>query len=131
MTAEELTKVFMSTPEMIEHVETIDDILDKLDEEDTQAVTIQVPKQFIRMLEFMERKNAADKGRDPAPVSKELSEWVVNDLHDMLHWLKVGPAQLRHYRDLWNRFCDERGAPEHKIPEPGQPEEPKEGPFLP
>lgn len=70
------------------------------------------------MLEFVERNNAADAGRTPAAAVDVLSQIVKNELHDMLHRLVAAPAHFAHYRNLWNRFCDEQNALEHKIPDP-------------
>ena len=74
------------------------------------------------MLEFVERNNAADKGRKADPATKVLGQMVLNELHDMLHWLVVAPAHFDRYRDLWNRFCDEQNAPQHKIASPKTPQ---------
>jgi hypothetical protein len=117
MTAEELTMAFLKTPEMAEHQKVIGTENARLDEGDTEIVCLQVPKQFLTMLEFVERNNAADAGRTPAPTTDVLSQIVKNELHDMLHWLVVQPAHFAHYRNLWNRFCEEQNAPEQKIPD--------------
>ena len=130
MTAEELTQAFLKTPEMAEHQKVIGTVNARLDEGDTETVCLQVPKQFLTMLEFVERNNAADAGRTPAPASDALNQIVKNELHDMLHWLVVQPARFAHYRNLWNRFCEEQNAPDQKIPDPLANMEPhEEGPF--
>ena len=38
------------------------------------------------------------------PPTKVLGQMVLNELHDMLHWLVVAPAHFARYRDLWNLF---------------------------
>jgi hypothetical protein len=131
MTAEELTRAFLKTPEMAEHQNVIGTVNSRLDEGDTETVCLQVPKQFLTMLEFVERNNAADAGRTAATAADVLNQIVKNELHDMLHWLVVQPARFAHYRNLWNHYCDEQGAPEHKIPTPGEvsPKDGEEGPF--
>ncbi len=63
MTAEELTKAFLKTPAMVEHAKVIGTVNDRLDEGDTETVSLQVPKQFLAMLEYDERENAAHEGR--------------------------------------------------------------------
>ena len=131
MTAEELTKAFLKTPAMIEHAKVIDTVNARLDEGDTETVSLQVPKQFLAMLEYDERENAAHEGRKPEPVIKVLGRMLHNQLHERLHWLVVAPAHFPRYRDLWNRYCDEQGAPEHKILTPGEasPKDGEEDPF--
>lgn len=113
--AEELTALFYQTPEMQECKKTADAIANQLDPEDTVAVTIDVPKEFIRLTDFLEGKRAADAGGAPLPAQTVLSRILINELHDQLHWLITGPARYSHYRDLWNRFCEAHGAPEEKI----------------
>jgi len=73
--------------------------------------------------------NASDEGRKADPAAKVLGQMVLNELHDMLHWLVVAPAHFDRYRDLWNRFCDEQNAPQHKIAKPKTPQHRREGPF--
>ena len=70
-------------------------------------------------------------GVTPLPAAKVLNQILLNELHDQLHWLITDPARFSHYRDLWNRFCDQQGAPDQKIPAPQQPTEGEggEGPF--
>ena len=130
-TAEELTAAFLKTPAMAEHTKIIGTVNAQLDPGDTETVCLQIPKQFLTMLEFVERNNASDEGRKADPAAKVLGQMVLNELHDMLHWLVVAPAHFDRYRDLWNRYCDEQGAPEHKIPTPGEaaPKDGEEGPF--
>jgi hypothetical protein len=124
MTAQELTKAFLKTPEMVEHARVIGEVNDKLDTDDTVTVGLQIPKQFITMLEFVSRTEAAHEGREPEPVGEMLNLMLVNQLQEELHLLVVAPAHFERYRDLWNRFCDEQGAPEHKIlPEEEAPAE--------
>ena len=117
-TAAELTAAFLKTPAMVEHSKVIGTVNAQLDPGDTETVSLKIPKQFLTMLEFVERNNAADKGRKAAPAAKVLGRIVLNELHDMLHWLVVAPAHFGRYRDLWNRFCEEQGAPQHKIATP-------------
>ena len=126
MTAEELTKAFRKTPAMIELAELIDAV--ENGDWDEQAVSVEVSKPLLKMLEFQERAEAAEQGRAPTPVDKILARIIDNVLQEELHWLTVEPAHFDRYRDLWNRFCDEQGAPEHKIlPEQEAPTE--ESPF--
>lgn len=113
--AEELTELFYKTPEMQECKQTAGSITNKLDPEDTVSIKIDVPKEFIRLTEFLEQKRAAEAGVAPLPAAKVLNQIVLNELHDQLHWLVTGPARYSYYRNLWNRFCDVQGAPEEKI----------------
>ncbi len=131
LTAAELTAAFLKTPAMAEHVKTIGTVNAQLDPQDTGTISLQIPKEFLTMLEFVERNNAADAGRDAEPADKVLAQIVLNELHDMLHWLVVAPGRFAHYRKLWNQFCDEQGAPNEKIPDPTTAPAPKaeEGPF--
>ena len=130
MTAEELTRAFLKTPEMVEHKTVIGTVNARLDDGDTETVCLQIPKQFLTMLEFVERNDAADAGREPATPAAQLNQIVKNDLHEILHWLVVEPVHFAHYRKLWNRFCDEQNAPEQKIPDPLASVKPdEEGPF--
>jgi len=115
-TAEELTAAFLKTPAMVEHTKIIGTVNAQLDPGDTETVCLQIPKQFLTMLEFVERNNASDEGRKADPAAKVLGQMVLNELHNMLHWLVVAPAHFARYRDLWNRFCDQQGAPDQKIP---------------
>ena len=128
--AEELTALFYQTPEMKECRETADAIANQLDPEDTVAVTIGVPKAFIRLTDFLEGKRAADAGGAPLPAETVLSRILINELHDQLHWLITSPARYSHYRDLWNRFCEAQGAPEEKISDgTATAKSTEEGPF--
>ena len=130
MTTDELNAAFLKTPEMIEHRKTIGAILNRLDPEDTETVCLQIPKQFLAMLDFTERHDAAAAGRVAAPADQVLNQIVVNELHDQLHWLTVAPARFAYYRNLWNRFCDLHGAADQKIPDPLAPtQQGGEGPF--
>lgn len=115
--AAELTKLFNQTPQMREYRETADAINNKLDTEDLVSVQIGVPRAFLRLVEFLEQKRAQAAGASPAPAEKVLAETLINELHDQLHWLTVEPARFPYYRDLWNRFCDEQGAPAEKLKE--------------
>jgi len=124
-TAEELTREFLKTPAMVEHARMLDKVQAGRDK-GNQTVTVSVPNPFATMLEFVERNNAAAAGRAPDPLAKLVQQIVENELADMLHWLVVSPGSFSRYRDLWNSFCDERGAPQHKI---GDEEPAPEGPF--
>jgi hypothetical protein len=133
--AEQLTKLFNKTPEMQECRETADSITNSLNPEDTVTVQIDVPREFLRLTEFLEQKRATAAGVVPLPTPKVLNQILLNELHDQLHWLVVEPAHFSHYRNLWNRFCDEQGAPGEKIPAPSgaEPQQSaqkgREGPF--
>jgi hypothetical protein len=129
--SEELTELFNKTPEMQECQQTAGSITNKLDPEDTVSVTIEVPKEFIRLTEFLEQKRVAGTSTAPRPAAKVLNQILDNELHDRLHWLVVSPARYEYYRNLWNRFCDEQGAPEEKIADPasGPANSGEEGPF--
>lgn len=129
--AEELTELFNETPEMQECQQTAGSITNKLDPEDTVSITIEVPKELVRLTEFLERKRVAGARGEPRPAAKVLNQILVNELHDQLHWLVVGPARYEYYRNLWNRFCDEQGAPEEKIADPASSpaKSGEEGPF--
>lgn len=115
VTEEELTAAFLKTPEMVELAKIAGEVNAKVDPGDTQTVCVKVPKQLIRLMDFMERKYAAVAGRKPASVAKALSQIATNELHDDLHLATVAPLTLEYYRKLWNQFCDERGAPEYKL----------------
>ncbi len=127
--AAELTELFYKTPEMQECKQTAGSIANKLDPEDTVSIKIDVPKEFIRLTEFLEEKRSS--GAAPRPAAKVLSQILQNELHDQLHWLTVSPARYEYYRNLWNRFCDAQGAPEEKIADPasGPAKSTEEGPF--
>ncbi len=118
--AEKLTKLFYKTPAMIEHKRVIDAINDTSALDEDVTVSLKIPRRFITMLEFRERQDAADAGRAPVPAEELLTRTLVGELEEQLHWLVVEPARFKHYRNLWNRFCDEQGAPEEKIPPPGK-----------
>ena len=129
--AEELTELFLKTPEMQECKLAAGSIANKLDPDDTVAVTIDVPKEFVRLTEFLEGKRLAGTAAQPRPVPQVLTQILLNELHDQLHWLAVSPARFEYYRNLWNRFCDEQGAPEEKIADPasGPAKSTEDGPF--
>ena len=133
--AVQLTKLFYKTPEMQECRLTADSINNALNPDDTVPVQIDVPREFLRLTEFLEQKRATAAGVEPLPPPKVLNQIILNELHDQLHWLVVEPAHFSHYRNLWNRFCDEQGAPGEKMPAPSGAEpqqsaqEGREGPF--
>jgi len=116
--AEELTREFLKTTPMVEHARVLQDIQDDPDWRN-EAVTVDVAKPLLKMLEFVEHLEAADEGRKPEQVKEILSRILDNHLQAELQGLVVSPGSHRHYRDLWNAFCDKNGAPEHKIPDPG------------
>ncbi len=124
-TAEDLTREFLKTPAMIEHARMLDQVQTSRDT-GKQTVTVTVSNPFAAMLEFVERNNAAAAGRVPDPLAAIVQQIVDNELADMLHWLVVSPGSFPRYRDLWNSFCENRGAPQHKI---GAEEPAPEGPF--
>ena len=125
-----LTKLFWKTPEMQECRQTADSINNRLNPDDTVAVQLDVPREFIRLTEFLEQKRATAAGVEPLPPPKVLNQILLNELHDQLHWLITGPARFGYYRDLWNRFCDAQGAPDQKLPDPlASAGEGGEGPF--
>lgn len=127
--AEQLTKLFLKTPAMVEHAEMIDAVHNRTDWT-SDTVCIEVAKPLLAMLEFQERAEAVENGRAPEPLDKILARIVDNELQEELHWLAVAPAHFERYRNLWNRFCDEQGAPEHKIEAPEKTEaRGGEGPF--
>jgi hypothetical protein len=128
--AERLTKLFNKTPEMQECRQTADSINNRLNPDDTVPVQIDVPREFLRLTEFLEQKRSTAAGVVPLPTPKVLNQILLNELHDQLHWLITGPARFSYYRGLWNRFCDEQGAPHQKIPDPqASAGEGGEGPF--
>jgi len=129
--AEALGKLFLTTPEMQECVTTADSINNRLNPEDTVAVQVDVPREFIRLTEFLEQKRASTAGVGPRPPREVLNQILLNELHDQLHWLITGPARFGYYRALWNTFCDAHGAQEQKIAEPRVDEEgtATDGPF--
>lgn len=129
--AARLTKLFYQTPEGRELRRIADSINAKLNVGDTVAVKIDVPKEFIRLTDFLEQKRVAGTATKPRPAAKVLNQIILNELHDQLHWLVAGPARFEYFRDLWNRFCNEQGAPEEKIADPasGPAKSTEEGPF--
>jgi hypothetical protein len=128
--AEKLAKLFWKTPEMQECRQTADSIQNGLNEDDTVRVQIDMPREFIRLTEFLEQKRATAAGVEPLPPPKVLNQILLNELHDQLHGLITGPARFRYYRDRWNRFCDAQGAPDQKLPDPlASAGEGEEGPF--
>jgi hypothetical protein len=129
--AEALSRLFLKTPEMQECVTTADSINNRLNPEDTVAVQVDVPREFIRLTEFLEQKRALTAGAGPRPPHEVLNQILLNDLHDQLHGLITGPARFGYYRDLWNRFCDAQGAPQLKIADPSADEKgtATDGPF--
>ena len=126
-----LTKLFMQTPEMQECTVTAGTIRNQLDPDDTASIEITLPRALVRLAEFIERKRAQDAGVGARSTATVLSQMLQNDLHDDLHWLIVGPAHFSYYRNLWNRFCDAQGVPEHKIADPAASSGKgmEEGPF--
>jgi len=127
---ERLTKLFHKTPEMQECRQTADSINNRLNPDDTVAVQLDVPREFIRLTEFLEQKRATAAGVEPLPPPRVLNQILLNELHDQLHWLITGPARFGYYRELWNRFCDTQGAPDQKLPDPlASAGEGGEGPF--
>jgi hypothetical protein len=125
----ELSKLFNKTAEMQECIATADSISNQLNEADTVAVKLQVPRELLRLTDFLEKKRAIAAGVEPLPTAEVLNQVLLNELHDQLHRLIVSPAGFRYYRQLWNRFCDEQNAPEQKIADPDAVEEGEEGPF--
>ena len=127
--AKQLTKLFYKTPAMLKHAQMLDAVQTG-DDSSTETVCIEVSKPLLAMIAFQERAQATEQGRAPAPTDSVLALMVDNMLQEELHWHAVEPFHFEHYRKLWNRFCDEQGAPEHKIAAPGQTaEEGREGPF--
>jgi hypothetical protein len=128
--AEKLIKLFHKTPEMQECRQTADSINNRVNPDDTVAVQLDVPREFIRLTEFLEQKRATAAGVEPLPTPQVLNQILLNELHDQLHGLITGPARFGYYRDLWNRFCDTQGAPDQKLPDPlASAGEGGEGPF--
>lgn len=128
--AAELTELFNKTPEMQECKTTAGTLLNQVHDGNTVSIKVELPRALVQLAEFLERKRAEDGGK-ARTAAKMLSNMLLNDLHDELHWLTVAPSQhFGYYRNLWNRFCDEHGAPEEKIPDPASPvEKAEEGPF--
>ena len=129
MATDELTAAFLKTPAMLEHVKNIDAVQNAEDWRE-ETVGVEVAKPLLAMLEFEEGAEAAEQGRAPTPVAKILALIIDNVLQEELHWHVVEPLHFARIRRLWNRHCDENGAPARKIPEPGQETEPApDGPF--
>jgi hypothetical protein len=126
----ELTALFLKTPEMQEAKTTAGTLLNQLDEGDTVSIQIELPRALVQLAEFLERKRAG-KATAAKDAAKVLARYLHNDLHEELHMLTVAPLSFGYYRDLWNRFCDAHGAPEHKIADPNAaPDQGREeGPF--
>jgi len=103
----------------------LDDVQTSRDQ-GNQTVAVTVANPYAVMLEFVERNNAAATGRAPETLAALVQRIVENELDNMLHWLSVAPGHFPRYRDLWNAFCDDHNAPQHKI---GVEEPAPEGPF--
>lgn len=126
-----LTKLFYQTPEGKEFRDTVDSINRDLNEDDTVRVEVRVPRQLIRLVEFVEEKRVKGSKVPPSPADEALTRILVNNLQEQLHWLVVSPGTFSGFRELWNRFCDEQGAPEEKIADPAEKsaQDTEEGPF--
>ena len=72
--AEKLTQLFHKTPEMQECRQTADSINNNLNLEDTVAVQLDMPREFIRLTEFLEQKRATAAGVMPLPTPKVLNQ---------------------------------------------------------
>ena len=129
--AARVANLFWKTTEMEECRRTADSIKNNLNPEDTVAVKIDVPREFLRLTQFLEKKRATAAGVEPLPPPQVLNRILLNELHDQLHGLITGPARFDYYRDLWNHFCDAQGAPELKIADPSADEKgtATDGPF--
>ena len=129
--AQELTERFNKTPEMQECLLVAGTVNNQLDPEDTVPVTISVPREFIRLTEYLEKNRATEAGVAGRPAEKVLNQIMLNELHEQLHWLTVAPAHFSYFRNLWNRFCDAQGAPEERIADPteGSSKGEEDGPF--
>lgn len=127
--AEQLMQQFLKTPEMQECSTFAGKINNQLDPGDTVPVTINVPKAFIRLTDFLEQKRVGGSSGKPRPAGSVLNQILLNDLHEQLHALTTGPLTFAHYRELWNSYCDANGAPEEKLRGPLDPEHTLEGPF--
>jgi hypothetical protein len=129
--AAELTTLFLKTPEMQECSTTAGTILNQVHDGKTVSIQIELPRALVQLAEFLERKRAEEGGTAARSAAKVLGNMLQNDLQDELHWLTVQPAHFAYYRNLWNRFCDDQGAPEEKIADPARPQTQggEEGPF--
>lgn len=114
----ELTKLFYKTAEMQDYSLSLGAIEAGLDPEDTVPIKIDVPRGFLKLVEFLEKNRAADAGVAPLSPTAVLSRMLVNELHQQFHRLSAEPAHFAYYRNLWNRFCDQQGEPEQKITAP-------------
>lgn len=124
--SQELSKLFLETPEMREYNAVTQRISNTLNEDDTVPFQLHVPRQFLQMVEFLEQKRALEAGVPPVATERTLNQMFMNLLHEELHSLITEPLTYPYYLGLWNRFCDAQGAPQQKI---GQSEEKEEGPF--
>jgi hypothetical protein len=128
----ELTELFNKTPEMQECKSTAGALVNQVHDGNTVSVQVELPRALVQLVEFLEGKRAEDGGK-ARNVGKFLSDVLVNDLQDELHWLTVAPAEhFAYYRNLWNRLCEAQGAPEEKLADPLAPaggKEGSEGPF--
>ncbi|MBK9131268.1 MAG: hypothetical protein IPM20_06470 [Gammaproteobacteria bacterium] len=110
---EEISLRFKATPEYMELQDALGGISGG--EEETK-ITVNLSSDFVRLLGFYDY--IASRTQDQAshdPIEKILSRLVDHHCHEILHWLTVEPTAFPYYRDVWNRLCDEMGAPECKI----------------
>jgi hypothetical protein len=127
-----LRRRFHALPEMAALRQLVDETHDGLATGPDRRVTLEIPEAFIRMVEFIEARDAENMQRAPVPAEQVLHNHLNNTLQGLLHALAVEPQGFSYYRNLWNRFCDAEGIPEKKIPDPLSPatdEGGEEGPF--
>ncbi|SDJ49856.1 hypothetical protein [Salipiger marinus] len=107
-------------------------LTDTAHSDDTEeSYTIPAARGLIRLLEHIERLDAAAAGRSPATTPALLARIIDNYLQGLLHGLATDPTAHPHYARLWNRFCAEAGEPGAAIPDKHPPAVPQEesGPF--
>ena len=98
--------------------------------------TIPAARGLIRLLEHIERLDAATAGRSPAATPALLARIIDNHLQGLLHGLATDPTTHPHYARLWNSMCAAADAPQLAVPDRDTPDgtvpaphRPAEGPF--
>jgi len=62
------------------------------------AVQLDMPREFLRLTEFLEQKRRTAAGVEPLPPQKVLNRILLNELHDQLHGLITAGA-VCYYRE--------------------------------
>jgi len=101
-----------------------------------ESYTVPAARGLIRLLEHIERLDAATAGRSPAATPDLLAQIIDNHLQALLHGLATDPTAHPHYARLWNSMCAAANAPQLAVPNRDTPDgtvpdphRPAEGPF--